>query len=128
MLLYCNGKKDFCHEKACDGKCQFYDGSGSKYKNPDTNADRIRAMCATDEGIAKIILSLDLSLSEDGKEFTHLYCDGKNNCITEDDSIICTDEMRKSCIIRWLREPANATTTATMTEEDKLYSGLIEEE
>lgn len=73
---------------------------------PQTNADRIRAMVATDEGIAKILMSLDISLAEDGKEFTHLYCDGKNGCITEDDDIICTDEMRTACIVRWLQQPA----------------------
>lgn len=71
-----------------------------------TIADRIRAMFATDEGIAKILLALDISLAEDGREFTLLYCDGKNNCITEDDGIICTDEMRTACILRWLQQPA----------------------
>lgn len=76
------------------------------YVNTRTNGDRIRAMVATDEGIAKILLSLDISLAEDGREFTHLYCDGKNGCITEDDNIICTDEMRTACIQRWLQQPA----------------------
>lgn len=75
-------------------------------EKPLTNADRIRAMVATDEGIAKILLSLDIYLAEDGREFTHLYCDGKNGCITEDDNIICTDEMRTACIQRWLQQPA----------------------
>ena len=32
------------------------------------------------------------------------------------------------CVLAWLREPADATTPATMTEEDKLHSGLVEED
>ena len=83
------------------GRCP----KAKKQKIP-TIADKIRAMLATDEGIAKILMSLDISLAEDGKEFTHLYCDGKNGCITEDDDIICTDEMRTACILRWLQQPA----------------------
>lgn len=95
---------------------------------PPTIGDRIRAMVATDEGIAKILLGLDISLAEDGREFTHLYCDGKNNCITEDDGIICTNEMRTACILRWLQKPAEQTPPATMAEYEKQHSGLIEEE
>lgn len=83
------------------GRCP----KAKKQKIP-TIADKIRAMVATDEGIAKILLALDISLVEDGREFTHLYCDGKNGCITEDDDIICTDEMRTACIVRWLSQPA----------------------
>lgn len=84
------------------------EGGGKQMENlkPLTNGDRIRSMVATDEGIAKILLSLDIYLAEDGREFTHLYCDGKNGCITEDDNIICTDEMRTACILRWLQQPA----------------------
>lgn len=96
-------------------------------REPRTVGDKIRAMCATDEGIAKILLSLDISLADDGKEFTHLYCDGKNNCITEEDDISCTDEKRTACIIRWLQSPA-APQSSTADDEYKLFSGLIEEE
>lgn len=97
-------------------------------RQPTTIGDQIRAMFATDEGIAKILLALDISLVEDGREFTHLYCDGKNNCITEDDNIVCTDEMRTACILRWLQQPAEQAPTATVAEYEKQHSGLIDEE
>ena len=92
-----------------NGRCPeflFKCKTSCDYIVPMTIADRIRAMVATDEGIAKILLALDISLVEDGREFTHLYCDGKNNCITEDDDIVCTDEMRTACILRWLQQTA----------------------
>lgn len=95
---------------------------------PQTIGDRIRAMCKTDDGIAKILLALDISLVEDGKEFTHLYCDGKNNCIDEDDEITCNAEKRTACILRWLRQPAEQAPPTTMAAEEKQYSGLIEED
>lgn len=92
----------------CSPKCALFGDCVTAFQKPSTtsNADRIRAMVATDAGIAKILLALDISFAEDGREFTHLYCDGKNNCITEDDEIICTDEMRTACIMRWLQRPA----------------------
>ena len=92
-----------------------------------TNAEKIRSVCASVEGIANILLRLDITLVESGDEFTGLYCDGQNNCITEDDDIICTDEMRKSCIERWLRKPAVAAPSIVI-DEDKTHSGLIEED
>ena len=92
-----------------------------------TNAGKIQSVCATVEGIANVLLRLDITLAESGDDFTDLYCDGQNNCITEDDDIICTDEKRKSCIERWLRQPAVAT-PCVVIDEDKIHSGLIEED
>ena len=102
---------------------------GDKFhiKAYETIGDKIRALLTTDEGIADILLKLDITLEESGDDFTDLYCDGQNNCITEDDDIICTDEMRKSCIERWLRKPAVATPYVVI-DEDKIHSGLIEED
>lgn len=91
-------------------------------------ADKIRAMFATDEGIADILLGLDITFEDTGKEFPLLYCNGKNNCIDEDRGITCTDEMRKACILRWLRKPAEETRTIVWPCEDKQESGLLEED
>ena len=90
-----------------------------------TNADKIRAMFATDEGIAELFLALDVSRAE---EFTLYYCDGKNNCIDEDGEITCTDEMRKACILRWLRQPAEEPRRIVWPYDDKEESGLLEED
>lgn len=124
--LFCYGKQDYCDQAICSGACEFHDGSGSEYRKIDTIGDNIRAMFATDEGIAEVILALDITLADDGKEFTMYYCDGKNNCIDEDGNITCTDEMRKACIVRWFRRPVEGT-KPTMTEEMQ-DSGLVEEE
>lgn len=124
--LFCYGKQDYCDQAICSGACEFHDGSGSEYRKIDTIGDNIRAMFATDEGIAEVLLALDITLADDGKEFTMYYCDGKNNCIDEDGNITCTDEMRKACIVRWLRRPVEGT-KPTMTEEMQ-DSGLVEEE
>ena len=97
-------------------------------KAPRTIGDKIRDLVASDEGIAEIMLRLDLSMLEDGREFTHLYCDGKNSCVTEDDSIICTDEKRKICIMSWLKQPAESVKPIFVDDEDKTHSGLIEED
>lgn len=90
--------------------------------------DKIRAMFATDEGIAKILLGLEISFEDTGREFTLLYCDGKNNCVNENGGITCTDEMRKACILRWLRQPAEETPRPVWPHEDKQESGLLEED
>lgn len=95
--------------------------------DPSTAGDKIRAMFATDEGIADILLGLDISFEDTGREFSLLYCDGKNNCIDEDGNITCTDEMRKACILRWLRQPAEGTHHTISNYEDKQESGLLEE-
>lgn len=90
--------------------------------------DKIRAMFATDEGIAKILLGLEISFEDTGREFTLLYCDGKNTCIEENGDITCTDEMRKACILRWLRKPAEETRPIIWPHDDKEESGLTEDE
>lgn len=97
-------------------------------KAPRTIGNKIRDLVASDEGIAEIMLRLDLSMLEDGREFTHLYCDGKNGCVTEDDSIICTDEKRKICVMSWLKQPAESVKPIFANDEDKTHSGLIEED
>lgn len=93
--------------------------------DPSTVGDKIRAMFATDEGIAELFLALDVSRAE---EFTLHYCDGKNNCIDEAGEITCNDEMRKACILRWLHKPAEKTRTIVWPYEDKEESGLLEED
>lgn len=89
-----------------------------------TIGDKLRAMFATDEGIAELFLALDVSRAE---EFTMYYCDGKNNCI-DDGEITCNDEMRKACILRWLHKPAEETPRIVWPHEDKDESGLLEED
>ena len=115
MLLYCNGKKGFCHETTCDGKCQFYDGSG--VKRIKTRADTIRSM--TDEELVKFLYS-----SADG------YCKNLSKCAEQldSDAEIPDDDWCEKCLLEWLREPVGGTKPATMTEEDKLHSGLVEED
>lgn len=72
---------------------------------PATNADRIRAM--SDEEFVNMLHSFYLALSDDGYfDFAKLFCDGKAGCITEDGEILCDDERRKACILRWLQRPA----------------------
>lgn len=95
---------------------------------PMTSGDKIRSVFATDEGIAETIMSLDLSTLENGRELAFRYCDGKNNCIDGDGNITCTDEMRRACILRWLRKPADDTLPHSRIFEDKQESGLIEED
>lgn len=72
---------------------------------PATHAAQLRAM--SDEEWANKIHELYLALS-DGRYFDlgKLFCDGKADCITEDGDILCDDERRKACILRWLQSPA----------------------
>ena len=93
--------------------------------DPSTVGDKLRAMFATDEGIAELFLALDVSRAE---EFTLYYCDGKNNCIDEDGEITCNDEMRKACILRWLRKPAEQTPRIILDDGEKTECGLLEED
>lgn len=95
--------------------------------DPSTVGDKLRAMFATDEGIAEILLGLEITFEDTGREFPLLYCDGKNNCIDEDGGITCTDEMRKACILRWLHKPAAETPPIVWPHEDKQESGLLED-
>ena len=97
-------------------------------KAPRTIGDKIRDLVASDEGIAEIMLRLDLSMLEDGREFTHLYCDGKNGCITGDDDIFCTDEKRKLCIMSWLEQPVESAKSIFADDEDKTHFGLNKED
>lgn len=92
--------------------------------DPSTVGDKLRAMFATDEGIADLFLALDVSRAE---EFTLHYCDGENNCIGEDGDITCNDEMRKACILRWLRKPAEKTPRIVWPCDDREESGLLED-
>lgn len=106
-----NAKRRCPDGKNCELYAEFADGSWcdifneSALKQPMTNADRIRAKISSDEGIADILLALDITLAEDGGDFTRLYCHGDNGCVDENDDITCNDEMRKACILRWLRQP-----------------------
>lgn len=114
MILFCNSKGGFCDKIPCDRTCQFYDGSGSK--DVRSRADQIRSM--TDEELAASWYKHHddychanpacLELSDADKEIPPAWC--------------------KRCVLAWLREPADSIKPATMTEEDKLHSGLIEED
>lgn len=109
----CKGNGSIVLAKAIDDYCGIgskmcpcCDGTGLQEADV-TYADRIRAKISSDEGIADILLALDITLAEEGKEFTRLYCHGDNGCVDENDDITCNDEMRKNCILRWLRQPAD---------------------
>ena len=70
-----------------------------------THADAIREICSTDEGIAKSLLGMDIILSDDGKEFAHLYCKENDDCVDDHGEILCDNKRREGCILSWLRQP-----------------------
>lgn len=69
-----------------------------------TYGDKIRSM--TDEELAKAIIAFERTTGD--YELSVYYCDGNNNCIDEDGNILCSDEMRKACVERWLRTKVSA--------------------
>ena len=87
----------------------------SKLAYTPTIGDRIRAM--TDEELA-VFLNGELG-----------YCKNLPKCgekLNADEDI--PDAWCKECILKWLREPADAIKPATMAEYEKQHSGLIEED
>lgn len=80
-----------------------------------TIADKIRAM--SDEELAELLngeLGFCKNLLKCGKKLLK--------------ELHIPDAWCKECILKWLREPADATKPATMADEEKQHSGLIEED
>lgn len=72
---------------------------------PITNAEKIREM--TDEEIAEKLLALEKGELAP-ESFPLLWCEAKApGCDLSDPSFVCTDELAKACILRWLRSPAD---------------------
>lgn len=74
---------------------------------PLSNGDLIRRM--TDRQLADKILEICNLWNETGNvspDPALLFCDGKANCIGKDGEIICDDNKRLWCVLRWLGSPA----------------------
>ena len=120
MLLFCNGKKDFCYKDVCDSSCQHHDGSGAKCVKHQTIADKIRAM--TDEQMAEFLCE------------EHNFCKSLPKCyeaLNTDDLI--PDHWCVACLLEWLRKPADDSTVPKEDSPphgfflDRQTSGLTEE-
>ena len=88
----------------------------SKLAYTPSNADRIRSM--NDEELAALLRNEDPG-----------YCKNLPKCIealSTEDGI--PDAWCLQCIQNWLRQPAEQKPPATMAEEEKQHSGLIEED
>lgn len=88
-----------------------------------TIADKIRAM--SDEELCDTIFRLIYHSVDPAKWF----CTNKKKCgeVMDAEKEI-PDEWCKECLLEKLREPVPATRPATMADEDKQHSGLIEED
>ena len=89
---------------------------------PMTIADKIRAM--SDEDLCDVIFQLSYAIDPGC-----WFCTNKKECreVMDADKEI-PDEWCKVCLLARLREPVPATKPTTMADEEKLHSGLIEED
>ena len=91
-------------------------------EQPKTIADTIRAM--SDEDLCDVIFQLSYAVDPGC-----WFCTNKKECreVMDADKEI-PDEWCKDCLLARLREPVPATKPATMADEEKQHSGLIEED
>lgn len=129
MLLYCNGKKDFCHKEVCDKTCEYYDGTGSKYVKKQSLADKIRSM--NDEELAAFLYPITCGIDP-----ANFYCKNKKECeeLMDADKEI-PDEWCRECLAERLQQPAEAgklpylnRTITGLGIDSKQDSGLVEED
>lgn len=129
MLLYCNGKKDFCHKEVCNKTCEHYDGSGSKYVKVQSLADMIRSM--NDEELPAFLLQIT-----SGIDPANFYCTNKKECgeLMDADKTI-PEEWCLKCLSERLQQPAEGgkfpypgLIITGLGIDSKQDSGLVEED
>ena len=81
-------------------------------KRKQTNADHIRSMISTDEGLAEALLQ-----AHDGGMFIP-FCKNKPECVDLLEEGIIPQEECKKCMIEWIREPYKGDDTNAEEETD----------
>lgn len=115
MLLFCNGKKDFCHREVCDKTCEHYNGAGAKYVKKQSLADKIRSM--NDEELAAFFLQIT-----SGIDPANFYCKNKKECeelMNADKEI--PEEWCLKCLAERLQQPAEG---GKLPDQDLIITGL----
>lgn len=116
MLLFCNGKKDFCYKDVCDSSCEHHDGSGSRYVRTQTFADRVRSM--TDEELVEFLFQISCGIDP-----ANYFCTNKKECgefLNSDKEI--PDEWCKKCLLDRLRQPVD---DSVIPKGDRLPNGFF---
>lgn len=89
-------------------RCKDCDGKGW-LTVPMSRAEQVREM--TDEEMAQVMLAICRSSLNDSGDLYELWCDEKGGCIGPNGEDFCPDgcseEMQLSCILRYLRAPAD---------------------
>ena len=94
-----------CRDCGLDNHWEKWEWNGSRTEALVTNGDRFRRY--TDEELVELLYQNYLNLSDrDGAVDPSVrWCDMKGGCEGKE-TIPCTDELMKACILRWLRSEA----------------------